>query len=534
MLDVRRRLEWAESHIDGAVHIPLHELLQRADEVPAGELWVHCAAGYRASIATSILLAARSPGHRRRRRLHQRGGGRSAHHCTLATRGAAGELPVRPVRPQVRLDRPRRGQRRVDEGAVLLDVREPSEWRAGHAPKARHIPLNDLDRRRKELPAGREIITVCRSGNRSARAAGILAADGHTVLQPVRWDAGLVGRRPPGRRQGRTARVHHLMDTIAAAVSCALSEPTLEAVPVMLIVAIPVGLLIGLSLGALGGGGSILTVPALVYLLGMDTRAATTGSLIIVGVTAVFGMLAHRRDGHVRVLQGMVFGALGAAGAVAGTRLSLAVPPDVLLAGFAVLMLAVAALMLTRRRVPAAAGGTGSRRTGAVGRADHHLHPRFVCACPRAAKVLVAAVAVGLMTGFFGVGGGFLVVPALVLALDFPMPVAVGTSLLVIAINSATSLVARAGTGIDIDWADHRGVHRGRRDRQPAGRQDRHPGPPGNAADRLRRADHRRRAVHRGPQHPRPDRVNGRPPTAAPGRHHRARQETVSAPIRTA
>ena len=127
----------------------------------------------------------------------------------------------------------------------------------------------------------------------------------------------------------------------------------------MVIVAIPVGLLIGLSLGALGGGGSILTVPALVYLLGMDPRAATTGSLIIVGVTAIFGMLAHRRDGHVRVLQGIVFGVLGAAGAFAGTRLSLAVSPDVLLAGFAVLTLAVAALMLTRRRVPAGAGGPG-------------------------------------------------------------------------------------------------------------------------------------------------------------------------------
>ena len=113
---------------------------------------------------------------------------------------------------------PTEASSRVDEGAVLLDVREPSEWRAGHAPKARHIPLSDLDRRRKELPAGREIITVCRSGNRSARAAGILAADGHTVLQPVRWDAGLVGRRPPGRRQGRTARVRHLMGTLAAAV----------------------------------------------------------------------------------------------------------------------------------------------------------------------------------------------------------------------------------------------------------------------------------------------------------------------------
>jgi len=77
---------------------------------------------------------------------------------------------------------PAEARGRVDGGAVLLDVREPSEWRSGFAPKARHIPLTDLDRRGKELPAGREIITVCRSGSRSSRAAGILAADGHTVL----------------------------------------------------------------------------------------------------------------------------------------------------------------------------------------------------------------------------------------------------------------------------------------------------------------------------------------------------------------
>ncbi len=221
----------------------------------------------------------------------------------------------------------------------------------------------------------------------------------------------------------------------------------------MLIVAVSVGLLIGLSLGALGGGGSILTVPALVYLLGMDPRAATTGSLIIVGVTAVFGMLAHRRDGHVRVLQGVVFGALGAAGAVVGTRLSMSVPPDVLLVGFSVLMLAVAAVMLTRSssRVPAG-GAPGVAESVPFDVPIITFTPRIVCACPRAAKVLIAALAVGLMTGFFGVGGGFLVVPALVLVLDFPMPIAVGTSLLVIAINSGTSLIARAGNSIEINW----------------------------------------------------------------------------------
>ncbi len=77
---------------------------------------------------------------------------------------------------------PAEAQRRAEGGAVLLDVREPSEWRAGHAPRARHIPLNDLDRRSRELPAGRDIITVCRSGSRSARAAKMLATDGRAVL----------------------------------------------------------------------------------------------------------------------------------------------------------------------------------------------------------------------------------------------------------------------------------------------------------------------------------------------------------------
>lgn len=221
----------------------------------------------------------------------------------------------------------------------------------------------------------------------------------------------------------------------------------------MPVVALAVGALIGLSLGALGGGGSILTVPALVYLLGLDPRAATTGSLIIVGVTAAVGMLAHRRDGHVRIAQGVVFALIGVAGTVTGTRLSLAVPPNVLLAGFSVLMLVVATLMLARSRVPAGSGAAAD--PGAQVPFDVPVitfRPHFVCACPRAAKVVVAASAVGLMTGFFGVGGGFLVVPALVLALDFPMAIAVGTSLLIIALNSAISLVARVGSGIDIDW----------------------------------------------------------------------------------
>ena len=118
----------------------------------------------------------------------------------------------------------------------------------------------------------------------------------------------------------------------------------------MLAIAIPAGLLIGLSLGALGGGGSILTVPALADLLHQSPRAATTGSLLIVGIAALAGMAAHYRAGRVRLAQGITFGVPGVAGSYAGTRLSAGIKPDLLPNLFAGLMLAAAAGMLRRRR----------------------------------------------------------------------------------------------------------------------------------------------------------------------------------------
>ena len=220
----------------------------------------------------------------------------------------------------------------------------------------------------------------------------------------------------------------------------------------MLALAIPIGLLIGLSLGALGGGGSILTVPALVYLLGQDTRSATTGSLLIVGVTALAGLAAHAREGRVRVVQGLVFGVLGVAGSWVGSRLSASVPPNVLLTAFSALMLVVAGVMYSRSRrsrhtpANAASDAVDVSQTPLVSFAPLRVDP------PHLVRVVVTATAVGLLTGFFGVGGGFAVVPALVLALGFAMPVAVGTSLLVIAINSASALLARTGQGMHLDW----------------------------------------------------------------------------------
>jgi uncharacterized membrane protein YfcA len=213
---------------------------------------------------------------------------------------------------------------------------------------------------------------------------------------------------------------------------------------------LPLGLLIGLALGALGGGGSILTVPALVYLLDQDPRSATTSSLLIVGATSLIAVAPHARAGRVRFGQGLMFGALGTAGSFAGSAVAAHVDPQVLLTAFAGLMLVVASLMIHRslRRT------TAGRDLGdATVEPLLTLHP-IACACPRLAKVVVTATAVGLLTGFFGVGGGFVLVPALVLALSFPMPVAVGTSLLVIAVNSATALTARITTsGSHLDWS---------------------------------------------------------------------------------
>ena len=253
----------------------------------------------------------------------------------------------------------------------------------------------------------------------------------------------------------------------------------------MLAIAIPAGLLIGLSLGALGGGGSILTVPVLVYLLHQPPHAATAGSLLIVGITAAAGVIAHHRAGRVRLGPGTAFGVLGVAGAYAGTRLSASIRPGLLLSLFAGLMLAAAAAMLLRRRgtpgqhAPAAACPPAPRE--AAGPDDTYASPlrgraitatldkpaaavqtpaRFAArrrpggtaAARQGLKIAAAATGVGLLTGFFGVGGGFVVVPALVLALGFEMPVAVGTSLLVITINSAAAFAARLGGHVHLDW----------------------------------------------------------------------------------
>jgi uncharacterized membrane protein YfcA len=216
--------------------------------------------------------------------------------------------------------------------------------------------------------------------------------------------------------------------------------------PVLAIVA---GGLIGLSLGALGGGGSILAVPVLVYVLGQSPAQATTGSLVVVGDTALIGAEAAHRAGMVLFGRGVVFGVVAVGGAVAGALGAAHVSEPVLLAAFAVLMLLVGVLMTVRQLRP---GTAQPHARSALGDPIITFDPTFACACPRALKVLVTATVVGLLTGFLGVGGGFLIVPALVLALALPMQYAVGTSLVVIVTTSAAALLVRVGSVVQPDW----------------------------------------------------------------------------------
>ena len=190
-----------------------------------------------------------------------------------------------------------------------------------------------------------------------------------------------------------------------------------------LILAVAVGVGIGLLLGLLGGGGSILTVPALVYILGQDVSTSAATSLIIVGSNAAIGAGLHYSSGRVRWRTSLVFGLAGLVGALPGAKLNHMLPGSLVLLLFAGVMVLAAVFMLRRKMIS----------THAV---ESDCSSRRYCVTS-----LIAGTGVGFLTGFFGVGGGFLIVPALVGALYLSMPQAVATSLAIIALNSISGLV---------------------------------------------------------------------------------------------
>ena len=198
----------------------------------------------------------------------------------------------------------------------------------------------------------------------------------------------------------------------------------------MIALSIGIGLVIGALVGLLGGGGSILAVPALVYLASQDLQQAVATSLLVVGITAVVAVLPRLRGRQISWRIGLLFGVAGAATAFGGAAVNRVLPDELTLALFAVVMVGAGIRMLQEKP----ATGTACAVDG--GRVNWRR------CLPR---TLAGGLVVGFLTGLLGVGGGFLIIPVLVLALGLPMPTAIGTSLVIVAINSAAGFAAHAG-----------------------------------------------------------------------------------------
>lgn len=199
---------------------------------------------------------------------------------------------------------------------------------------------------------------------------------------------------------------------------------------------IPIGAAIGILLGSVGGGGSLIAVPALVYLGDQSVRGAQAGSLIVVAIAAAIGLLAYLRRGGVRWRAGLAFAAAASLSSFLGSLLSRLLDPDLLLLAFAPVMVLGAAAMVTERAA-----------------AESTFRPwRLEVSAESVVRVTGLGFAVGWLTGLFGVGGGFVIVPVLVIGLGFAITEAVGTSLLVIVVSSAVALAERLQGG-EVDWA---------------------------------------------------------------------------------
>ena len=180
-------------------------------------------------------------------------------------------------------------------------------------------------------------------------------------------------------------------------------------------------LLTGITMGLLGGGGAILTVPILVYLLGHSEKAAIAESLAIIGAIALVGALRGIRSGNTELRTVVFFGLPGMAGAVIGSAISPYIPGAVQLALLAIVMLAAATMMLR----------SAAKRKGAEPVPRRHSVPLLA----------TQGIGIGILTGLVGVGGGFLIVPALVILGRVPMKRAVPTSLAIIFLNTISGFL---------------------------------------------------------------------------------------------
>ena len=207
----------------------------------------------------------------------------------------------------------------------------------------------------------------------------------------------------------------------------------------MIVEALLIGAFVGIVVGSLGAGGGILSVPILVYILGQDPHQATGLSLIIVGLTAAISLATRARSGNVAWREGALFALAGLVGTWAGSALGPLISARALMLSFCALLGAVAVFMVRSQLRPSVASSSDE----AGGAADVQGPWTLVTIC----RVVALATLTGFLTGFFGVGGGFAIVPALHLALRYPMKRASATSLLVMVITAAFGLASRTLAG---------------------------------------------------------------------------------------
>ena len=230
-------------------------------------------------------------------------------------------------------------------------------------------------------------------------------------------------------------------------------------------IAMLAGAATGIVLGLFGSGGSIIATPALLYLLDVAPKSAIAMSLGIVAVTATIAALDNWKRGNVDVSVAAVFGLFGVAGTYAGARLGVVTPVAIQLTVFALVMVAAAWRMLKPARLAVLAGGNISMHPQGVGRGFNAAAaatttlsgnaaalPCTGLFSPCMAHMALHGIGVGVLTGFVGVGGGFLIVPALVLLSRIPMKMAVGTSLAIVAAKSYAGFAGYMGA-VPIDWA---------------------------------------------------------------------------------
>lgn len=210
---------------------------------------------------------------------------------------------------------------------------------------------------------------------------------------------------------------------------------SLQLAPVMIFLSLVSGIVVGFSLGLIGGGGSILAVPLLVYVIGVEPHVALGTSALAVATNALASLIHHKKVGHVKIKEGFAFAIPGVIGALIGAQLGLLTPSKHLLFLFGLFMIVMAIIMWRRKPV------IPSNET-------HHEHGTFFV---HQNRIIITGFAVGSAAGYFGIGGGFLIAPALMYAASLNVIDAIGTSLLPVSAFGLTTAIRYSIEG-QIQW----------------------------------------------------------------------------------